>query len=113
MSCFSGLLNRIAKGKTDLVGEASARRATIDLAGLLDLRDQKHSEKPEWMCSIVDLLKLLELDTSYGSRKELTLEPGDKQIGIDLKGAAEMNRWLRRQVMKKLDENRGRSRRNC
>lgn len=113
MSCFSELLNRIAKGETELVGEASARKATIDLVGLLDLRDQEHSEKPEWRCSIVDLMKLLELNTSYGFRKVLTLEPGDKQIGIDLKGAAEMNLWLHRQVMKKLVENRGRSRRNC
>ena len=113
MSCFSELLNQIAKGETELVGEASARRATIDLAGLLDLRDREHFEKPEWRCSIVNLVKLLELDKSYVSQKELTLELGDKQIDINLKGSAEMNLWLHRQVMKKLGENRGRSRRNC
>lgn len=58
-------------------------------------------------------MKPLELDTSYGSRKELLLELGDKQIDIDLKGAAEMNLWLHRQVMKKLVENRGSYRRDC
>ena len=72
MSCFSELLNQIAKGETELVGEASARRATIDLAGLLDLRDREHFEKPEWRCSIVNLVKLLELDTSFFPKRAHT-----------------------------------------
>ncbi|MEC8825318.1 MAG: DUF3597 family protein [Verrucomicrobiota bacterium] len=113
MSCFSELLNRIPDGDNELVGEASARRVTIDFDGLLDLRDREQSKQAEWRCSIVDLMKLLELDTSYGSRKVLLLELGDKQIDIDLNGVAEMNLWLHRQVMKKLVENRGRYRRDC
>ncbi len=107
MSCFSELINRIAMGKTELVSEAAAGRATIDVAGLLDLRDREQSEELDWRRSIVDFMKLLELDTSYGSRKELALELGYKQIDIDLKGSAEMNIWLHQQVMKKLAENGG------
>lgn len=83
------------------------------LNALIDLRDREQSKQAEWRSSIVDLMKLLELDTSYGSRKELLLELGDKQIDIDLNGVAEMNLWLHRQVMKKLVENRGRYRRDC
>jgi len=107
MSSFAELINRIAMGKAALVSEAAAGRATIDVARLLDHRDKEQTEELDWRRSIVDLMKLLELDTSYGSRKELALELGYKQIDIDRNGSAEMNIWLHQQVMKKLAENGG------
>ncbi|MBN9084369.1 MAG: hypothetical protein BGP04_12850 [Rhizobiales bacterium 62-17] len=52
-----------------------------------------------WKQSIVDLMKLLNLDSSLGARKELAQELGYKGA---LDGSAEMNVWLHKQVMEKL-----------
>ena len=58
----------------------------------------------DWRRSIVDLLKLLGLDSSFAARESLAAElhyPGD------LDDSAEMNTWLHKQVLKKLAENGG------
>ena len=58
----------------------------------------------DWRHSIVDLMKLLELDSSLAARKELATElhyTGAKD------GSAEMNIWLHKAVMQKLAENDG------
>ncbi|XSG82710.1 MAG: DUF3597 domain-containing protein [Methyloligella sp. ZOD6] len=57
-----------------------------------------------WKQSIVDLMKLLDLDSSLGARKELAEELG--YTGA-LDGSAEMNIWLHKQVMTKLAEGGG------
>jgi hypothetical protein len=57
-----------------------------------------------WKQSIVDLMKLLKLDSSLASRKELAEELGYKGA---LDGSAEMNVWLHKQVMAKLMESGG------
>lgn len=62
-------------------------------------------QKLNWKTSIVDLLKLLELDSSFGARKELAVELG---IPEDLlKDSARMNMWLHRTVLQKIAENGG------
>ena len=61
-------------------------------------------EKYDWQKSIVDLMKLLNLDISLNSRKELAKELG--YTGA-LDGSAEMNVWLHKQVMTKLAESGG------
>ena len=61
-------------------------------------------EKFDWQKSIVDLMKLLNLDSSLNSRKELAKELG--YTGA-LDGSAEMNVWLHKQVMTKLAETGG------
>ena len=61
-------------------------------------------EKYDWQKSIVDLMKLLNLDSSLNSRKELAKELG--YTGA-LDGSAEMNVWLHKQVMTKLAESGG------
>ena len=60
--------------------------------------------KYNWRQSIVDLMKLLDLDSSLASRKELAQELGYKGA---LDGSAEMNVWLHKQVMAKLAEGGG------
>ena len=78
----------------------------VDVAALLDGMAETHSEKLDWRHSIVDLLKLLALDSSFEARRELATE-----LGYHEKGRAEssdMNAWLHRQVMQKLRENGGR-----
>ena len=58
----------------------------------------------DWRHSIVDLMKLLKLDSSLSARKQLAQELG--YTGA-LDGSAEMNVWLHKQVMTKLAENGG------
>ena len=62
------------------------------------------SERLDWQRSIVDLMKLLQLDSSLSARKQLAQELGYKG---SLDGSAEMNVWLHKQVMTKLAESGG------
>ena len=62
------------------------------------------NEKLNWQQSIVDLMKLLKLDSSLGARKKLAQELGYKG---SLDGSAEMNIWLHKEVMTKLAESGG------
>ena len=62
-------------------------------------------QKLNWKTSIVDLLKLLDLDSSFAARKELAVELG---IPPDLlKDSAQMNIWLHKTVLKRIAENGG------
>ena len=64
----------------------------------------KSSEKLNWRTSIVDLMKLLQLDSSLASRKELAKE---LHYTGDTGDSAAMNIWLHRQVMTKVAANGG------
>jgi hypothetical protein len=70
------------------------------LAKLADEQDEDY----DWKRSIVDLMKLLKLDSGLGARKQLAQELG--YTGA-LDGSAEMNMWLHTQVMTKLAETGG------
>jgi len=70
---------------------------------LVKLSDEKN-EDYDWKNSIVDLMKLLKLDSSLDARKQLAEELG--YTGA-LDGSADMNIWLHRQVMIKLAESGG------
>jgi len=80
---------------------------TVDVEKLLAEMAGKNPEKLDWKKSIVDLLKLLGLDSGLGARKSLALELGYSQADIDKKGSAEMNMWLHKQVIRKIAENGG------
>jgi hypothetical protein len=76
----------------------------VDVTAILDELAAKNPERLDWRRSIVDLLKLLCLDSSFAARKSLAAElcyPGDPD------DSAEMNTWLHKQVLKKLAENGG------
>ena len=77
----------------------------VDVAPILDDLAATHTEKLDWRHSIVDLLKLLVLDSGLESRRELARELG---YDGDMLDSAEMNTWLYKQVMQKLAENGGR-----
>ena len=70
---------------------------------LVDLAS-KNAETLNWRTSIVDLMKLLQLDSSLAARKELAQE---LHFTGDTNDSASMNIWLHRQVMIKLAENGG------
>lgn len=90
--------------------EAAAEVAPIepvDVEAQLVEMEAAHPEDLDWRRSIVDLMKLVDMDSSYGARKELALELGYSQAEIDSKGSAEMNIWLHKRVMQALAENGG------
>jgi len=83
---------------------AGSPTATVDVAAILTKLAASNKEKLDWQKSIVDLMKLLNLDSSLSARKELADElhySGDKT------DTASMNIWLHKQVMVKLAENGG------
>lgn len=77
---------------------------TVDVEAVLTSLADKSPEKLNWRTSIVDLLKLLQLDSSLASRKELAQE---LHFTGDTNDSASMNIWLHRQVMTKLAANGG------
>ena len=79
--------------------------AAVDVPAKLDGMAASHSEQLNWRTSIVDLLKLLGLDSSLESRKELATELGCPQDKMN--DSAQMNTWLHRTVMHKLAEHGG------
>ena len=76
----------------------------VDVAAILDGMAAKNPEKLDWKHSIVDLLKLLGMDSSLAERKELA---EDLKYTGDTNDSATMNMWLHKQVMRKLAENGG------
>ena len=81
-----------------------APMAEVDVEAILTGMANQNSQKLNWRTSIVDLLKLLSLDSSLESRKELAKE---LQFTGDTNDSASMNIWLHRQVMNKLAANGG------
>jgi hypothetical protein len=83
----------------------AAPQTHVDVAAVLDALEKKSREKNlDWRRSIVDLMKLLDLDSSSKARKKLAQE---LNYTGDVKKSAEMNVWLHKQVMTKLAENGG------
>lgn len=76
----------------------------VDVAQLLDGLNAKSAEKLNWKTSIVDLMKLLGLDSSLDARKQLAQE---LHYAGDTNDSASMNVWLHRQVMAKVAANGG------
>lgn len=83
---------------------AAPKLAPVDVAAVLDKLDEDSDEDLDWRKSIVDLMKLLELDSSLSARRELADELG---FTGDKKDSATMNVWLHKQVMAKLAANGG------
>ena len=76
----------------------------VDVAAVLDDLAKKNPEKLDWRKSIVDLMKLVGMDSSLTARKQLATE---LQYTGDLNDSASMNVWLHKEVLKKLAENGG------
>lgn len=77
----------------------------VDVVAHLTALAEKNPEQLNWKTSIVDLLKLLGLDSSLGARKELAQELGcpAEKMG----DSAQMNMWLHKTVLQKIAENGG------
>ena len=83
---------------------SAAPAGPVDVAAVLDGMLAKQKEKLDWKHSIVDLMKLLGMDSSLSARKELA---ADLHYDGDTNDSAKMNIWLHKEVMKKLAENGG------
>ena len=77
----------------------------VDVVAKLQGLAQAQPEKLNWKTSIVDLLKLLGLDSSLSARKELAVELGCPPEKMH--DSAQMNMWLHKTVLRKLAENGG------
>jgi Domain of unknown function (DUF3597) len=119
MSIFSSILSKLGIGSAEAaeappaVAQPSATSAPapaaaiteVDVVSKLAGLAASHAEKLNWKTSIVDLLKLLGLDSSLSARKELATELGcpAEKMG----DSAQMNMWLHKTVLQKLAQNGG------
>ena len=79
--------------------------AMVDVVAQMEQRAAANPQKLNWRTSIVDLLKLLDLDSSLAARKELATELG---CPADLMGdSAQMNVWLHKNVLAHIAANGG------
>ncbi len=81
---------------------ATAPASDVDVAA--NLEQMAQGKNLNWRRSIVDLMKLLGIDSSLDNRKELARELG---YTGDLDGSAEMNMWLHKATMQKLAQSGG------
>ena len=124
MSIFSNILSKLGFGdkQVEVAAAAPAAEAApatpaapaaaapvaiteVDVVANLTALAAAHAEKLNWKTSIVDLLKLLGLDSSLAVRKELATELGcpAEKMG----DSAQMNMWLHKTVLQKLAQNGG------
>ena len=82
----------------------AATMERVDIEQVLDGMAAGNSQKLNWRTSIVDLMKLVGMDSTLQERKELADELG---YTGDKSDTAAMNMWLHKQVMKKMEENGG------
>lgn len=83
---------------------APAASSPVDVMASLEATAKAKGSDLNWRSSIVDLMKLLDIDSSLANRKDLAKElhyPGDPD------GSAEMNIWLHKAVMRELAKNGG------
>ena len=125
MSIFGTIMSKLGFGKKEEetpvvqaeapveaapVVEAAAEPVSVaisevDVVGKLDALAANNPEKLNWQVSIVDLMKLLGMDSSLAHRKELAAELG---CPADLMhDSASMNMWLHKTVLQQLAANGG------
>ena len=83
---------------------AVAPPPVVDVTAILNDLAKKNPEKLDWKRSIVDLMKLVGMDSSFAARKQLAEE---LHYTGDPNDSAAMNIWLHKEVLRKLAENGG------
>jgi hypothetical protein len=116
MSLFNTILEKLGirnaeaakapdAGQPATASTSSGGIAVVDVVSKLEGLAASHPEKLNWKTSIVDLLKLLGLDSSLNARKDLAAELDcPAQLMAD---SAQMNTWLHKTVLQKLAQNGG------
>lgn len=116
MGLFSTILEKLGFGSSKAQAAPSSQPAAapkappameiVDVVGKLEvLAASRPQQQLNWRTSIVDLMKLLELDSSLSARKTLATELGcpPEKMG----DSAKMNVWLHKTVLQKLAANGG------
>ena len=117
MGLFDKILEKLGLGRSAQAGpvpvpkpEATRPPAptsipVVDVVTKLEKLAASNPQKLNWKVSIVDLLKLLGLESSFAARKELAVELGcpSEKMG----DSAQMNMWLHKTVLQKLADNGG------
>jgi len=119
MGIFSNILGKIfghkpkaapapaptpSQAPTPTAPTAAPTPAPVDVEAVLEDLAADNPQKLNWRTSIVDLMKLVGMESSLAERKELADELGYTGDKAD---SAAMNIWLHKQVLKKLSENGG------
>lgn len=111
MSIFGKIMSTIFGGAAQAApaaggapAAAGAAAGSVDVTAILDKLADDNSEDLDWRKSIVDLMKLVGMDSSLANRKELAKELGFTGNTGD---SATMNVWLHKQVIAKLAANGG------
>lgn len=116
MSIFSRIKDAIFGGKAEAAPAVAppsaapeptamaAPAAVSEVDVMANLTAMGAGKELNWRTSIVDLMKLLGIDSSLDNRKELARELGYEG---DLDGSAEMNIWLHKETMRQLAANGG------
>jgi hypothetical protein len=112
MSLFNSILEKLGIRSAAAAEAPSATQsapataiAVVDVVTKLEGLASSSAEKLNWRVSIVDLLKLLGLDSSISARKELATELGCPAEAMG--DSAQMNTWLHKTVLQKLAQNGG------
>ncbi len=82
-----------------------AEMSMVDVAARLEQRAATNPQKLNWQSSIVDMLKLLDMDSSLEARKELARELGAP--AEVMQDSAQMNVWLHKTVLRRIAANGG------
>lgn len=120
MGFFSNILSKLGIGSAEAAQVDAAQAdvavapeakpavasiAVVDVVAQLEQRAAANPQKLNWRVSIVDLLKLLDIDSSLAARKELAAE---LSCPAELMGdSAQMNMWLHKTVLARIAENGG------
>ena len=120
MGFFSNILSKLGIGSAEAAQVDAAQAdvtvapeakpavasiAVVDVVAQLEQRAAANPQKLNWRVSIVDLLKLLDIDSSLAARKELAAElacPAEL-----MSDSAQMNMWLHKTVLARIAENGG------
>ncbi len=121
MSFFSKILAKLGFGGADAAATTAAPPpaapvapstdvqpapvALVDVVAQLEQRAAANAQKLNWRTSIVDLLKLLDIDSGFAARKELAVELGCPAELMD--DSAKMNIWLHKTVLARIAANGG------
>ena len=124
MGFFNNILDKLGMGKAQAApaekpttaiaqdsavatstADAAAPAQSVDVTAQLEQRAAASSQPLNWRTSIVDLLKLLDLDSSLTARKELATELSCP--AALMADSAQMNTWLHKAVLQRLAANGG------
>jgi uncharacterized protein DUF3597 len=111
MSILGNLMSKIfgrsvtapAAGPAE-TGAPAAVATAVDIEAVLSQMAAKNPQKLNWRTSIVDLMKLVGMESSLTERKQLAQELG---YTGNMQDTATMNLWLHKQVLRKMAENGG------